>query len=147
MEGAFCAKCGASAGQSAPAQSASQQAPPPPPPGAQAGGLSENAASALCYILTIITGILFLALEPYNRNPVVRFHAWQAILLFIAYIGAYIVVFFLVWMLPWFISGLLSMLLWFGFLVAWVFLMWQAYNGKKVVLPLIGQIAESQARG
>jgi uncharacterized membrane protein len=31
-----------------------------------------------------------------------------------------------------------------GFL-AWLFLMWKAYQGQKVVLPVVGPMAEQQA--
>ena len=46
-------------------------------------GLSNNAAGALAYV-TIIPAIIFLIIEPYNRNSFVRFHAWQSIFLGIA---------------------------------------------------------------
>ena len=47
-------------------------------------GMDENVAAALCYLLGVLTGILFLVLEPYNRNPVIRFHAFQSIFAWIA---------------------------------------------------------------
>ena len=79
-EGRFCANCGApvsseAAGSSQPG-AASQIAP--------SEGLSENLASALCYLLWFITGVLFLLLEPYSHNRTIRFHALQSILLTIA---------------------------------------------------------------
>ena len=49
------------------------------PGAASSGQLTSNVAGMLCYVLTLITGILFLVLEPYNRDPFVRFHAFQAI--------------------------------------------------------------------
>ena len=42
-------------------------------------GMTDNVASALCYALGFITGILFLVLAPYNQNRMVRFHAFQSI--------------------------------------------------------------------
>ncbi len=48
-----------------------------------ASGLSDNAAGAIAYI-TIIPAIIFLIVEPYNKNSFVRFHAWQSIFLGIA---------------------------------------------------------------
>ena len=47
--------------------------------------MTDNVASALCYLLGLITGIIFLVLTPYNRNPVVRFHAFQSIFLNVAW--------------------------------------------------------------
>ena len=44
-------------------------------------GLADNVAGALAYVFTIIPAILFLILEPYNRRPFVRFHAFQCLCL------------------------------------------------------------------
>ena len=43
---------------------------------AVAGGMADNVAGMLAYI-TIIPAIIFLVMEPYNKNRFVRFHAWQ----------------------------------------------------------------------
>src|ERR1022692_4654108 len=78
VEGKFCPKCGAAIG-------AGGAAPPPPAPGTYAAPVSapmaENVASTLCYVLGLITGIIFLVLEPYSKNRAVRFHAFQSIFL------------------------------------------------------------------
>ncbi|MGA8028544.1 MAG: hypothetical protein WB992_15480, partial [Bryobacteraceae bacterium] len=52
---------------------------PPPQPGIQAAGLTQNTASALCYLFGLVTGIVFLVLAPYNQNKIIRFHAFQSI--------------------------------------------------------------------
>ena len=46
---------------------------------ANAGGLTDNMAGMLAYI-TIIPAIIFLVMEPYNKNRFIRFHAWQCLL-------------------------------------------------------------------
>ncbi len=51
-----------------------------PPPQPAQSGLSDNAAGALAYV-TIIPAIIFLIVEPYNKNSYIRFHAWQSHLL------------------------------------------------------------------
>src|ERR1043165_3659002 len=82
VEGRFCAKCGTPVSADMPGAGA-----PPMGPvrtASASAGLSDNVASALCYFCTIITGVLFLLLEPYNRRRTVRFHAFQAIFLFVA---------------------------------------------------------------
>ncbi len=48
------------------------------PVAASAGGMADNVAGMLAYI-TIIPAIIFLVMEPYNKNRFVRFHAWQNI--------------------------------------------------------------------
>ena len=41
--------------------------------------------------------------------------------------------------------GLVSLLLSLGFLVLWVYMIVKAYQGGRVVLPVVGPLAEKQA--
>ena len=140
VEGNFCAKCGASATAGTPIQTA-----------APAAGLTENAASALCYLFTVITGILFLVLEPYNRNRNIRFHAFQAIFFFVATVVCWVILIAVTTILAHIpilgalVSLLLIAMLWIGVLILWLMLMYKAYNNQKLVLPVIGPLAEKQA--
>ena len=149
VEGKFCAKCGAAVSGSTP--SGSPAAPPPVPPGGAAAGagLPENTASALCYLVGLITGILFLVLAPYNQNKTVRFHAFQSIFLHVAAIivaiGINIVFAILRGILGFWLIATLSPIVWLGFLILWILMMVWAYQGKKVVLPVIGPLAQQQA--
>src|SRR3954449_12938985 len=77
VEGTFCAKCGTRVGAAMPASGPTSQT---------TAGMAENVAATLCYVLGLITGILFLVLPPYNRNPTIRFHAFQSIFLHLAVI-------------------------------------------------------------
>src|ERR1700679_1592528 len=86
--GKFCAKCGSPMPD--PGQGGGTYVPPPAAPIVQSAGMEENVASALCYALGWITGVLFLVLEPYNKNRTVRFHAFQSIFFNIAIIPLYI---------------------------------------------------------
>src|SRR5271157_5055288 len=79
---AFCPNCGKPAPQAA---AASYQPPSTPPPPAASTGLEENIAGMLAYF-TIIPAIIFLLIEPYNRNRFVRFHSFQCIFGFVAVI-------------------------------------------------------------
>jgi uncharacterized membrane protein len=128
-----------------------QQGYAPPPPAAAAGsGLTENVAAMLCYPLGVLTGVLFLVLEPHNKNRTVRFHAFQSIFLWIAMV--------ILWIAVVIFTGILVFVPVLGRLVALVFplfglgslalvamLMYKAYNNEKWVLPLIGPMAEKQA--
>jgi len=148
VEGRFCAKCGTPLGSVAPAAGAG------PAAGTQAAasaGLSDNAASALCYVLGLLTGILFLVIQPYGQNKAVRFHAFQSIFLNVAWIAVWIgmhiiglVMLSITWMLAT-LWGLLSLLVGLAFFVLWVFMIVKAYQGQKVVLPVVGALAEKQA--
>lgn len=152
VEGRFCAKCGTPLGAAAPPAGATPAAMPVgsgSPPAAGAAGLTENAAAALCYVLTFITGILFLVLEPYNRNRNIRFHAFQAIFLGVAWIAIWIVVgilFAMIGSLGFFFGYLaLRSLIGLAFFVLWIYMIVMAYQGKVVVLPIIGPLAQKQA--
>ena len=133
VEGRYCAKCGTAVDPAAPS--------PGPVPPASASGLPENTAAALCYLFGLVTGIIFLVLEPYNKNKLIRFHAFQSIFLNVAVI---IVVWALAIILPWSLHALIS-LLDLGFLALWILLLIQTYQGKKIVLPVIGDLAAKQA--
>jgi uncharacterized membrane protein len=123
-----------------------------PPPVATGAGLTENAASALCYLVGLITGILFLVMEPYSRNKTIRFHAFQSIFFNVVLIAVEIVLMILfrimLQVLPyglWFLTGIISLVFWLAVAVLWILLMVKAYQNQKLVLPIIGPLAEKQA--
>ncbi len=142
--GRFCPNCGTDMGQASGPAAGSSWAPPPPPPpagGYATGGLSTNTASALCYVLGFITGIIFLVIAPYNANRTVRFHAWQSIFLNIAAL-----------IIDWALRILFYQILHFSFmglvhlfwLVVWIYMIFSTYNGRTIKLPVIGDFAEKQ---
>jgi uncharacterized membrane protein len=145
VEGRFCGKCGTPIGEAAPPPGVGPTAQTLPPPVA-AAGLTDNMAGTLCYLGLLITGILFLVLEPYSKNRTIRFHAMQAIFLNIAWILVWFVlnIFFGVLRVAFF--GLfLSPVIWLAFLALWIYMMVSTYQGKTVVLPVIGPLAQQQA--
>ena len=77
VEGRFCAKCGSAVGSAAGPAVAQ-------PAGTVGAPMADNVASALCYVLWLLTGVIFLVLAPYNQNRNVRVHAFQAIFASIA---------------------------------------------------------------
>jgi uncharacterized membrane protein len=151
----FCPSCGASISAPAPAA----------PAGATAGGgavamaeaataqpMATNVAGALTYLAGFITGIVFIATEPYKSNSFIRFHAFQSIFFNVAWIAIW-----MVWMV---ISAILTPLTagLFGIVAlpvililaltgfgTWLFLMYQAYQQKLFRLPFIGKYAAQQA--
>ncbi|HLW88149.1 MAG TPA: hypothetical protein VKR57_06620 [Terriglobales bacterium] len=147
---AFCISCGAQmpAGATAcPAcgrATAGAAAPAPSSPSA-VGGLTDNVAGALAYV-TIIPAIVFLIMEPYNRNRFIRFHSFQCIFAAVAWTALWIALGIVV-RIPFF--GWLTFLVWplvslAGFVV-WLVLVLKAYQGQRFKLPVIGDIAETQA--
>ena len=142
VEGRFCAKCGAAMGAPAAGTTGSGASAGPT---AQAGGMTDNVASALCYALGLITGIVFLALAPYNQNKLIRFHAFQSIFMHVAVLILFIGVFPVIGMMLGSFFYFLSPLFGLGSLLLWAFMMWKAYSNEKVKLPVIGDLAEKQA--
>lgn len=133
--GAFCARCGASFEGPAPSASAS-------------GPITENLAGALCYVLGLITGVVFLFLSPYNRNKFVRFHAFQSIFFNLAWMVVWAVHLTLMLSMPWAVMpvvDLLGVLLRLIFGITWVVLIVKAYQKERFKLPIIGDLAERQS--
>jgi uncharacterized membrane protein len=161
VDGRFCQKCGApiasgpvGAGVGGPPPTPGPTpgyTPIPPPQTATNVGMTDNMAGALCYLVGFITGILFLVLAPYNQNRNIRFHAFQSIFLNIAWVAFWIVVtlvlipFRLIPFLGIFLAIILQTVVGLGGFVLWLYMMFKTYNGEKVVLPVIGPMAEKQA--
>lgn len=126
-----------------------QPGPPSPmyqPPLASAG-LQPNLAGALCYLCGFITGIIFLALDPHNRDRFVRFHAFQSIFFSVGWIALFIALSMFEVMLPWpfhVVITLLIVMARFGLFLTWLYLMYKAYNNETFKLPVIGDLAEKQ---
>lgn len=143
-EGAVtCSSCGTRAAQSVGGGTAAAPATATP----STGGLTDNVAGMLAYV-TIIPSIIFLVMEPYNRNRFVRFHSFQNIFFFVACVALGIVLSIIgavpfVGLLTIFIGPLIGL----GLLVVWVILLLKAYQGQMFKLPFIGDLAEKQANG
>ena len=100
-------------------------------------GLEENVEGALCYLLGVMTGIVFLVLE--KESDFVKFHAMQSLVTFLSLIIIMIIV---VITIPFvgIIIGLLINLVGFVF---WAVGMYKAYQGERYKFPVFGDIAES----
>jgi uncharacterized membrane protein len=117
-----------------------------------ASGLQPNAAGALAYLAGLVTGILFLVIDPYKSDRFVRFHAFQSILFNVAWIALWIA-----WMIVGLVLGAITkglffilqvpidLLLMVGGFGVWAWLMYSAYQLKIVKLPVIGALAAKQA--
>jgi uncharacterized membrane protein len=98
--------------------------------------------------LGFVSGIFFLATEPYKRDRFVRFHAFQSIFLSVAWIAAYFALGIFLNILPgvfWRLGWMLHSVVSLGFFCLWVFLMYKAYNHEQFKLPVIGDLAAKQA--
>jgi len=118
-------------------------------------GLDENVASAACYVLTWVTGIIFFVMEKDNKT--VRFHAMQSILTFLPLMILIWIISAIIGMMVfgaglygavgiWGIFSLIITLIWIIMLLLWLFLMYKAYQGEKFLMPIVGAIAENQIK-
>ena len=130
---AFCAKCG------------SRQ----PIPVVQSDiltGISPRVASILCYIPTLgwIAAVIILATQRFRNDRIVRFHAFQGLYLFAAWL-------FVQWAVKPAFSGWgghvfrLDHLLEALILFVWIFMMVKAAHEEAYALPLIGELAQKSA--
>ncbi|WP_440955246.1 DUF4870 domain-containing protein [Methanosarcina sp. Mfa9] len=128
-------------------------------------GLNENTEAVLSYTLTWLTGLLFFVLE--TKSKFVRFHALQSVIAFVvlsvilsilqSFFGefgfvAYLtinlnpisLVYLSLYAPAEIFTQLLSSVLFLSILpiFLWLFLMYQAFRGKKFSLPLIGDLVE-----
>jgi uncharacterized membrane protein len=110
-------------------------------------GLSDNAASGLAYV-TVVPAIVFLVVPPYNQKPLIRFHSWQSIFLFIAWIVIDIGLHFIarIPIIGWPVFFLIP-LVGLGFFILWVVVLIKAFNGQPFKIPVIGDLAQKQANG
>lgn len=135
----YCAACGA------------RQPVKPPAP---LQGMSPRTASMICYIPIVgwIPAIIVLASSRFRGERDVRFHAFQSIYLFVAWLLVDWVIAPLL-ALPrmavpshfpfffgpgFFVGGLLKLII-FG---CWVFMLFKASDGVRYKLPLVGDLAE-----
>ena len=120
------------------------QYPPPPPPPSAGQGLTSNSAAAISYI-TFIPAVLFLVMEPYNRDRFVRFHSWQSIALWVVIFALSIVfgIFHFVGfhLLLWTFHSLIDLMLF----VFWLIALIKASQGQWYKIPIVGDLAASFA--
>jgi uncharacterized membrane protein len=129
---AYCGRCGA------------QQPAAAPPPVATAGrldGVNPKTASILCYVPWVgwIAGIVVLASDRFRQNRDVRFHAFQGLYLFVAWLIADQVIRPVFHFIPRIhLYGLVEALL----IGASIFMMVKAAHEQTYPLPLFGELAQ-----
>lgn len=100
-------------------------------------GIQANVAALLCYVLGLVSGVVFILIE--KENKFVRFHAMQSIITF----GA-VFVFQIVSMAVPFLGMILMPIVGLGSVVLWIVLMIKAYQGEMFRLPVVGELAEKK---
>src|SRR6266849_5229675 len=114
------------------------------------GVLSEGVAGALAYV-SLIPAVVFLLLDPYNKNRFVRFHSFQCIFLWVTGLLIAVVlrfvglILYIIPVLGHLLVWLIAMVVILGAVVIWLVLMVKALQGEAFKLPVIGDLAERQA--
>jgi uncharacterized membrane protein len=125
----FCAKCGA------------KQPGAPPRPADPFASLTPRTASILCYIPGIgwIGSIIVLASQRFRANRVVRFHAFQGLYLFVAYLIEDWVLKPMFTVIPHVhINAIIEVVL----VGVSIFMIIKASHDEAYALPIIGELAE-----
>jgi uncharacterized membrane protein len=129
----FCAKCGA------------RQPGTPAQPVDPLAGITPRTASILCYIPGIgwIASVIVLASHKFRNNRSVRFHAFQGLYLFVAWLIVEWVFTPIFREIPHMfrIDKLLHALI----LVLWIFMIVKTSHEETYALPIIGELAERSA--
>jgi uncharacterized membrane protein len=132
----YCGKCGAR-------QAGAGAAPPSDP----LRNVSRRTASMLCYIPIVgwIAAIVVLASPKYQRDPELRFHAFQGIYLFVVYLLIDWVMAPMLHIVPGpgghitrMLSGMLHLLVF----AAWIWMIIKTSQEQMFSLPIIGELAE-----
>jgi uncharacterized membrane protein len=141
----FCGNCGAR--QPSDQNSARPaDARPAQPPADPLSGLSPRTASILCYVPTVgwIAAVIVLAARKFKGEHEVRFHAFQGLYLFAAWLAVSWVIRPLAMTLP---AGFVRVdhVLEALILGVSVFMMVKASHNEPYVLPIIGELAQRSA--
>jgi uncharacterized membrane protein len=154
---AFCSKCGMTVGENAKFCGAcgmpvSGPAIPSAPKEARSfAGLAPNVAGALAYVGFILTGIIFLVIEPYRNDRFIKFHAFQSILFTAVLIAAGIILsnvslmFLIAFGRLYPLFQMIDNLCFLAVFLFWLYLMHRAYNNETYMIPVIGAMASKQA--
>ncbi|MNP14385.1 Chloroplast import component protein (Tic20) [compost metagenome] len=102
-------------------------------------GLDPKVAGLLCYVLSFVSGIVFLVIE--KQSKFVKFHALQSIVVF----GTLTVLNIILAYIP-IIGWIASLIITPLSFILWIVLMLMALQGKTFKLPIAGDIAEKQSQ-
>lgn len=134
----YCSACGAKLPEGSTVCPACNKAGEGSPVSTESGSLSTNVASALCYIW--IAAIIFLLIEPYSKIKDIRFHAYQGLFLAaIWFVGSVTLEF--IPLLGWMVLPFWSLVM----LVISIIGAVKAYQGTRLKIPIISEMAEKQA--
>ena len=130
----YCARCGA--------RQPIEARPTPDP----LSSISPRTASILCYVPVVgwIAAIIVLASERFRQNQQIRFHAFQGLYLFVAWL-------IVDWVVRPIFSGMpgptirVDKILQAVIMFTWIFMLVKASHEEEYSLPIIGELAQKSA--
>ncbi len=145
----FCTQCGkqiSNADRFCPGCGTAPNAKPPQPPASSGdflAGLSSRTASILCYVPVAgwIACVVVLATQRFQRERMVRFHAFQGLYLFVAWLLIDRVIGPAVRALTLGNLGIAALLK-AAVLAAWIFMLVKTSQGEEYHLPVFGELAD-----
>ena len=116
-----------------------------------ANGSDNKLLAALGYIITVLIPLFVIFTEKKN-DKFLAFHAWQSLILSIAWTVIFVGFMGITFVAGAVTGGLGSLLGCLGFplglvaLISFVLPAWKAYNGEKYMLPVVGEFAAKQVK-
>lgn len=145
----FCQECGASLAEN---QAVCPSCGAVAAGGGPASAIASNVAALLTYVPCIIAAVIFLSMEPYKKDPYVRFHAFQSIFFGVAWLTLWVIWDVVRMLLGVSSEGLsalmvlsLNALVYVGGPVYWAFLIYKAYCHQRYMIPILGRMAAEHA--
>jgi uncharacterized membrane protein len=108
-------------------------------PDSSNSGLSENVAGLLCYVLGIISGVIFLLID---KRPWVRFQAAQSVVVFGGLFLIRIALIYMSALIGFSVLTALGAVLGLLTLILWIVLMVKAYKHETFRVPVAAEIAD-----
>jgi len=109
--------------------------------------LRQNFLGAFAYV-TFVPALVFLLVDPYRKNPFVRFHSIQCLLFWLVCVVLAVIVrlvFLGLLFIP-IVGPLLAVLIVVVMALAavfiWIVLLVKAFQGERFALPLIGNLSD-----
>lgn len=136
--------------QNPPGQPGPPPGPPPTPPPGQFGGpqppmmassgMDKKTAATLAYLLTWVTGIIFLFIG--KDDPDVKFHAARAIVTFLPLQ----ILITLAGLLPSPVSYI-GIVIWIGYVVGWLYCLYASWTGggQRFTIPFLSGVVDTFA--
>jgi uncharacterized membrane protein len=119
--------------------------PPPPPPGGSYGTPSSGGDRTLMVVLSYLWILALIPLLTKKEDPEVQWHAKNGLGILIGEIAAWIVFTVLQFALPNTIScgmGVISCVIWIGFLVIRILCIVQGVGGKRFTVPVLTDLGQ-----